>query len=365
MNTERYNRQLILRGFGAAAQTRLANAAILVIGAGGLGCPALQYLAAAGVGKIGVVDDDVVSLSNLHRQILYQTEDVGKLKAEVAVKRLLQSNPEITIKPYLVKVDQNNILPLLKEYDFIFDGTDNFASRYLINDACALLQKPLFFAAVSGYEGQLAIFNVADEENTTTNYRDIFPVQPKEDEVLNCAENGVLGVLPGIIGTMVAAELIKFIAQIGSPLVNRLRHYNMLNGQQYQIKISPGNDYTLPGTAAALLKTNYMNLSETAQDYTEINGRELQALMEQPSTLLIDVRERHEFPKLQNDKMIQVPMSEMETLLNMEPAQENIVFICQHGIRSITAAEAFHKKYGTDKKIYSLKGGIVKWSNLL
>jgi len=363
MNKERYNRQIMLQGFGMPAQMRLTGSAVLVIGAGGLGCPALQYLAAAGIGTIGIVDDDVVLLSNLHRQVLFTTEDIGKLKVEIAAKRLQQMNPEISINTYAVKIDKSNVVDILNHYDVILDGTDNFAARYLINDACTLLHKPLIFAAVSGYEGQLAVFNVPDNQNESTNYRDIFPVQPKEGEIPNCAENGVLGVLPGVIGTMAATEVIKFITKTGTPLINKLRHYNILSGEQYEINVSPANHYTLPKTATELLKMEYEDSCKVSQNYIEIDAKELKSLQNQPSTLIIDVRERHEFPKLNDPFITQVPMSELDELLKQNITQNNIVFICQHGIRSVAAAEAFNEKYGDTKKTYSLKGGIVKWRN--
>ena len=179
MKTERYDRQIILEGFGEEAQSLLSTARVLVVGAGGLGCPILQYLVAAGIGHIGIADNDTIALSNLQRQILFSTADVGKLKTVVAAERLQEMNPEIESKPHTLRLQKSNILDLLKMYDLIIDGTDNFDSRYLINDACTLLKKPLIFAAVSGYEGQLAIFNVQDDQGKATNYRDIFPIPPQ------------------------------------------------------------------------------------------------------------------------------------------------------------------------------------------
>ncbi|TDQ11045.1 ThiF family adenylyltransferase [Pedobacter metabolipauper] len=361
MESERYNRQIILSGFGKEAQLRLLAAKVLVIGAGGLGCPALQYLAAAGVGHIGIADDDHISLSNLHRQILFSTADVGQLKTAVAANRLREMNPGIDIVTYPISVTKNNVLDLLENYDLILDGTDNFESRYLINDACALLSKPLVFAAVSGYEGQLAILNVADDQGLRTNYRDLFPVQPGAGEIPNCAENGVLGVLPGIIGTMAAAETIKLITGIGKPLINELLHYNLLTQAQYKMSISPAQDYTLPKTKTDFLKMEYQDSCGLSTGYTEINADQLQALQQERSVLLIDVRERHEVPILNKEIFTQVPMSEFDNFLLADIDAENIVLICQHGIRSVAAAEALQEKYGDSKNLYSLKGGIIKW----
>lgn len=361
MSAERYNRQVILDGFGEGAQILLSQARILVIGAGGLGCPALQYLAAAGIGHIGVVDDDTIALSNLHRQVLFTTADLGRLKVEVAVCRLREMNPQIEVIPHAVRIEKSNVLELLKNYDLILDGTDNFESRYLINDACALLGKALVFAAVSGYEGQLGIFNRTDENGERTNYRDLFPVSPAHAEVANCAEGGVLGVLPGVIGTMAAAEVIKLITGIGKPLINKLLHYNLLTNEQYIMNISPGLDYKLPQTEEDFLQTKYKSSCKINEGYLEIDAQQLRSLQQQPSTIIIDVRERHESPRLDSSVFQQVPMSEFAEFLETESPEENIILVCQHGIRSVAAAEALFEKYHDTKKIYSLKGGIAKW----
>lgn len=362
MNKERYNRQIILDGFGMAAQQKLSVARVLVIGAGGLGCPALQYLAAAGVGHLGIVDDDTVTLSNLQRQILFNTKDLHKLKAETAASRLQELNPEIEVVPYSVRLEKSNILEIFSDYDFILDGTDNFQSKYLINDACTFLGKPLLFAAVSGYEGQLAIFNVSIEQQEPVTYRDLFPISPEPSEAANCSENGVLGVLPGIIGTMAAAEIIKLITGIGKPLINKLLHYNLLTNKQYEIGISRATECGTPTTDFS--DKGQSHSGDSTERYLEIDALQLLSLQE-ASTLFIDVRERHEQPLLDEALFLKVPMSEFKAFLQSDLSADNIVFICQHGIRSVAAAEALLEKYGSAKKIYSLKGGIVKWRDHL
>ena len=354
---------MILDGFGEASQLLLTKAKVLVIGAGGLGCPALQYLAAAGIGCLGIADDDTISLSNLHRQVLFTTGDVGKLKVEIARERLLQMNSEIEVISHPVRLQKSNLLDVIRSYDFILDGTDNFATRYLINDACALLGKPLIFAAVSAFEGQLAIFNVSDEKNQRTNYRDLFPIPPKPGEIKNCAENGVLGVLPGVIGTMAAAETIKLITGIGRTLINKLLHYNLLHMDQYEINISQAYDYSLPKTENEFLKMEYTESYQLTQGYTEIDITQLTEIQGEDSTLLVDVREAHEFPILDSKIYTNIPMSELADFLATDIQAKNIVFICQQGIRSVTAAKLLHEKYGATKNIYSLKGGIAKWGN--
>ena len=249
---ERYQRQIILKQFGEAGQQKLQQAKVLVVGAGGLGCPALQYLVAAGVGNIGIVDGDVVSLSNLHRQPLYTTFDIGFSKAEKAKHSLSKLNPEIFITAYNQRLTPQNALTILSAYDIILDATDNFASRYLINDACVMLNKILVFGAVSQFEGQVAVFNCIGKNGTApVNYRDLFPTPPKDDEVLNCAEAGVLGVLPGIIGTMQANETIKLITGLGKPLINSLLTYNALHNSMYDVLLTaqPGTRQLIPATA--------------------------------------------------------------------------------------------------------------------
>jgi len=202
---ERYNRQLILKEFGEPAQQKLLQAKVLVVGAGGLGCACLQYLAAAGLGSIGIIDNDKVALHNLHRQVLYTVNDIGLPKAEQAARSLRQLNPDIDIRAFNERLTVHNAIGLFREYDIIIDGTDNFSSRYMINDACVLTGKPLIYGAVSKFEGQAAIFNCSiSPQERPGNYRDLFPQPPAPNEIDNCAEAGVLGVLPGIIGTMQA-----------------------------------------------------------------------------------------------------------------------------------------------------------------
>ena len=240
---ERYQRQMLLKEIGEAGQQKLLQSKVLVIGAGGLGCPALQYLAAAGIGTIGIADDDVVSLTNLHRQILYTTNDIGLSKAERAAAVLQSLNPDIKIIPYNFRLTNQNALNIIDGYDIIVDGTDNLSSRYMINDACVLLNRPLVYAAISRFEGQVAIFNYnLDKNEKSVNYRDLFPNQPAEDEVINCAVAGVLGVLTGIIGSMQATETIKLITGIGLPLANRLLTYNAMTNQLYEIALTASDN---------------------------------------------------------------------------------------------------------------------------
>ncbi|MBC6492320.1 ThiF family adenylyltransferase [Flavihumibacter stibioxidans] len=357
--SDRYNRQLILKGFGEKAQEKLASAKILVIGAGGLGCPALLYLVAAGVGQIGIVDHDQVSLSNLHRQVLYDMDDIGKPKASMAALKLGRLNDQVTITPLPIRLQPTNCLGLLAEYDIILDGTDNFAARYMVNDACVLLDKPLVYGAVSQYEGQVAIFNVGE---TRTNYRDLFPHPPAAGEVLNCAEAGVLGVLPGIIGTMQAAEAIKLITGIGQPLVNRLYTFNVLGYDSYELIIEPTplSASLIPPDAEHFSETNYDWLCGLVSTEFEIDNSIFHSLLSKENTLIIDVREEGETPLADGFPHRQLPLSLLkEKLQDLEA--ETVVFFCQSGKRSLQAAQWLKEINGPVKNIFSLQGGILNW----
>lgn len=369
MNTnftyERYQRQVILKELGIAGQQQLTAAKVLVIGAGGLGCAALQYLVAAGIGNIGIVDDDVVSLSNLHRQVLYSVQDIGKLKSLTAKEKLQQLNPEISIIAYNERLTTKNALFIFQNFDIIIDGTDNFASRYLINDACALLHKPTIFGAVSQFEGQLAIFNYqSKDKNTPVNYRDLFPVPPKDDEVLNCAEAGVLGVLPGIIGTMMANETIKLITGIGKPLINSLLTYNALNNQVFEVELSsnPATALLLPKDKESFKEMDYVFFCSASIVPFEIDIDRFNDLIATAKADIIDVRELGELPGINEFNYIQIPLSVFEENI---PLIENdtVILFCQSGKRSRLAAQSLIDRLGTTKKIYSLQGGILKWLN--
>jgi sulfur-carrier protein adenylyltransferase/sulfurtransferase len=360
---QRYQRQMILKNFGEAGQQKLLQAKVLVIGAGGLGCPALQYLAAAGIGTIGIVDDDVVALSNLHRQILYSVNDIGLPKATTAARVLQNSNPEIKIIAYTERLTTQNAFSIMALYDIIIDGTDNFSSRYMINDACVLLNKTLVYGAVSQYEGQVAIFNCKKSEtDEAVNYRDLFPNPPKENEVLNCAEAGVLGVLPGIIGTMQANETIKLITGIGKPLINRMLTYNALNNQMYELELSAidGTRLLIPENKTTFEQTNYDWLCSATIDSQEIDNIFFNQLLSSGDTDVIDVREMYELPVIKEFAHQKIPLQQLTE--NLSLINSNIVVtICQSGKRSLHAAKQLATIFGTSKKIYSLHGGITAW----
>ncbi len=228
----RYQRHLTLSGFGMQAQQKLKHARVLVIGAGGLGCPALQYLAAAGTGTLGIVDDDRVSLSNLQRQILYAEADIGTLKAVTAAARLSAMNPAIACQPYAMRLTAANALDLIRAHDLVVDGSDNFATRYLVNDACVLAGKPLIYGAIQTFQGQASVFNYQGGPT----YRCLFPDPPDPMDAPNCAEIGVLGVLPGMIGTIQATEAIKVLTGIGEPLSGVLLIFDALRMRVQRVR---------------------------------------------------------------------------------------------------------------------------------
>ena len=360
---ERYQRQIILKEFGEAGQQKLQQSKVLVIGAGGLGCPALQYLAAAGVGTIGIVDDDVISISNLHRQVLYSTFDIGCSKAEKAKHTLTRLNPDINIIAHNERLTTQNALAIIGAYDIVIDGTDNFASRYLINDACVLLSKPLVYGAVSQFEGQVAIFNYQNKNGeVSVNYRDLFPNPPKDGEVLNCAEAGVLGVLPGIIGTMQANETIKLITGMGEPLINSLLTYNALNNRVYEISLTARKENTtqIPKTKTGFQQMNYDWLCSSNNHQFEIDAAAFDHLRDTESVDIIDVREPGELPVPVGFNYTQIPLSQFkgktDTIKN-----ERVIVFCQSGKRSLQAAQWLFDTFGDSKKIYSLQGGILNW----
>ena len=357
---ERYHRQLILPKFGEAAQQKLLNARVLVVGAGGLGCPILQYLTAAGVGTIGIVDDDTVQLNNLQRQVLYSVNDLGLPKADRASSILNQLNSEIQILPFNQRLTNENALRLFEEFQIIVDASDNFPTRYLINDSCAFLKKPLVFGAISQYEGQLSIFR--NETANDVNYRDLFPQPPKDGEVLSCAEGGVLGVLAGIIGTMMANETIKLITGIGSPLINRLLTFNSLNNQFYELSLSvrPECRSLIPKTAGEFEKRDYEWLCSSQLTNKEIDAGTFNNFIANEQADVIDVREPNELPEVNEFSNMKIPLSTLAG--NTSGIKSNtVVTFCQTGKRSIQAVQILDTIFNGSKRIYSLKGGILEW----
>ena len=360
-NHNRYQRQIQLKEIGLVGQDKIAQAKVLVIGAGGLGCPALQYLAAAGVGTIGIIDFDVVEMSNLQRQILYSVDDIGQPKAIMAAKKLEALNPEITIKPYNFQITNKNAREILEGYDIIIDGSDNFTTRYLINDACMLLDKPLIYGAVLRFEGQIGVFNFVNAATQIkTNYRDLFPNPPDLSSSISCNDVGVLGVIPGIIGTMQATEALKIITGVGKPLTNTIISYNALDNSFYDFEIVANSTLDFPKTKAAFLIYNYDWFCNSNFEIEKISIEEFEALRDQEKITIIDVREIGELPVVDEFPFIAIPLSELENSIFQIDTENKVVVFCKSGQRSQKAIKILIEKF-PDCKAFSLNGGIDKW----
>ncbi len=351
----RFDRQLILPGFGATGQERLSQSRVLVVGAGGLGCPALLYLAAAGVGVIGIVDGDTVAYSNLNRQVLFGVGDVGRHKATVAAERLEHQYPDIKVEKWLTFLSAENALDIISRYDLIVDGSDNFPTRYLVNDACMLLKKPLVLGAVYQYEGQVAVFHAG---SSPVSYRDLYPVPPRGREVPNCNEAGVLGVLPGIVGTMQAAEAIKLLSGIGQLSVNRVWLFNMRTSDWYPVEITPHPDAQAmhPPNETAFKNMHYDGACGKASILSWEAA--LSCLAENPQALVIDIREQEEFPNWNDPRSLRIPMSLLQQNPDMLDSDRELLFCCRSGVRSIHLARAFEVRPRT-AQVFSIEGGFL------
>ena len=354
---ERYSRHLAIPEFGLEEQAKLKCAKVLVVGSGGLGAPILLYLTAAGVGKIGIIDFDSVELSNLHRQILFRTEDIGEPKVNVTIKLLKSLNPTVFFYAYSLKLNSENALSIVKKYDLVVDGTDNFPTRYLINDACVILNKPCVYGAVYRFEGQVSVFNY----NNSPNYRDLFPVPPHPDSIPNCVEGGVLGVLPGIIGTMQANEAIKLITQIGEPLAGKLLLFDSLHCRTKLVYFGIEKK-NKPITK--LEDYNYFcNLQKTSSQFKnikKINVFELQKFIQNKENFqLIDVREPYEY-ELSNINGELIPLLKIEENIHRIDTQKKVIFHCRSGRRSLQAIKILEDKYAFTN-LYNLTGGLLAW----
>jgi len=351
---ERFRRQLALKGFGPDAQERLRRARALVVGAGGLGCPVLQYLAAAGVGHLGVADPDRVGLSNLHRQVLYTEADLGRHKVDVLRERLPGLNPDLRLETWATACDAAFALEAFPDHDLVIDTSDNFPTRYLVNDGCLLTGRPLVHAAVSEYEGQVAVFHLARVDGTPgLHYRHLFPSPPAPGEVSDCSEAGVLGVLPGIIGAMQALEAIKVLTGVGEPLRDRLLTYDTLRHRQLVVDIPAGaaSEWDMPADADAYLRFDYGGFCGLAPH----RDMEVDISACHPGMRIIDVREFGETPPIGRPHE-RMPLSRLGELLRLADGEEAL-FVCATGRRSRQAAVISRERF-PQARAYSLKGGI-------
>ena len=359
---QRYSRHLNLPNFGIDEQLRLKQAKVLIVGAGGLGSPLLLYLTAAGVGRIGIIDNDRVDLSNLQRQILYNQNDIGKNKIEQAVRRARNLNPSIEIIPYINFLTTENALDIIAQYDIVADGTDNFATRYLVNDACVLLDKINVYASIYQFEGQVSVFNYPSTSGTRgPHYRDLFPEPPPPGLVPDCATGGVLGVLAGIVGSMQALEVIKCICGIGQPLSGRLFLYDALSCESRIIKFQNKSNVEI---------TELINYDEfcgvndsnnsNEENMKEITVAELKKWRDEGKDFqLVDIREQHEIDFV-NIGGEHIPMGEVMAQKEKISEEKDVVFMCRSGQRSGAIVNAL-STMGYDNLI-NLKGGINAWA---
>lgn len=344
---KQYSRHLILDQIGEAGQEKLRQARVLVIGAGGLGCPILQYLAAAGVGTLGIIDHDTVDQSNLQRQVLYTHDDLGQPKAATAARKLGRLNPYIRFEVFPERLTRANALEHFAAYDIIVDGSDNFPTRYLVNDAAVLTGKPLVFGAIFKFEGQVSVFNYADGPT----YRCLYPTPPRPGAVPNCADIGVLGILPGVIGALQASEVVKIICGIGTPLSGKLLTYDVLSHRQLLLSFG---------------KTSAAGVTALEEDYAffcgltpgvptvEISSEALAAQREEYH--LLDVRSPRE-RAAHSLGGLHIPLPEIPARFREIPTDKPVVVYCKSGVRSQRAIQLLREQKFTGQ-LLNLKGGI-------
>ena len=353
---ERYNRHIIIPDFGIEAQKKLKAAKVLVIGSGGLGSPLLLYLAAAGVGTLGIVDLDVVDDSNLQRQVLFGVQDIGIPKVEAAKIRLKQLNPHIKIKTYNTQFTSKNALKIIKDYDVVADGTDNFPTRYLVNDASVLAGIPNVYASIFQFEGQVSVFNYTDKNGTKgPNYRDLYPTPPEPGLIPNCAEGGVLGVLPGIIGSLQANEVIKVITGVGEPLSGRFFVFDALTFETRTLKITKRANST--EIKELIDYEQFCGISAIEKPVKEISTLELENWISNGEDFqIIDVRETSEYEQINIGAHL-IPLGEVIARNHEIEREKKVVIHCRSGARSAKAIRQL-EEIGFDN-LYNLKGGIL------
>ena len=361
----RYNRHIIIPDFGLEAQKKLKAARVLVVGSGGLGSPVLLYLAAAGVGTIGIVDFDVVDDSNLQRQVLFGVHEIGKSKVEAAKQRLEALNPHIQFILYNTQLTSQNALDIIKDYDLVADGTDNFPTRYLVNDACVLLGKPNIYASIFQFEGQVSVFNYRYANGDLgPNYRDLYPTPPPPGLVPSCAEGGVLGVLPGIIGSLQALEVIKVITGVGEPLAGRFYIFDALNFESRTFNISRRDDNPLNGKNPTITQLidyeQFCGVKAVEKPVKEITVQELYELqIKGESFQLIDVREPYEYD-IVNIGAELIPLATVADNAAKISKDQKVIVHCKMGGRSAKAIRELEEKFGFGN-LYNLKGGILAY----
>ena len=359
----RYSRHLLLPEVGLDGQRKLKAARVLLVGAGGLGSPAALYLAAAGVGTLGIVDFDVVDITNLHRQILHGTSDVGRSKLESAISRLREVNPHVTVEPHETRLTSANALQIIRQYDVVVDGTDNFATRYLVNDACVLTNRPNVYGSIFRFDGQVSVFCTPDGPC----YRCVYREPPPAGLVPSCAEGGVLGILPGIVGTLQATEALKLVLGIGEPLIGRLNLVDALGARLRTVRIA--KDPTCPACGTRELQQlidydAFCGVTDVPDEapMLEITPRELAArLARADDVVLIDVREPYEHAIARIHGARLVPLGAFADAIPSLDRQRDIVIHCRSGARSATAVRQLQAAGFT--RVWNVAGGILRWAD--
>jgi adenylyltransferase/sulfurtransferase len=370
---ERYSRHIIIPEFNIEGQRKLKKARVLVVGTGGLGAPLLQYLTAAGVGTIGIVDFDRVDKSNLQRQVLFTVNDIGRPKVLAAKERLGLQNPHVSFEVYDTRLDSTNALDIISQFDIVADGTDNFPTRYLVNDACVIAGKVNVFASIFRFEGQASVFNYLFPDGTRgPDYRDLFPTPPPPGLVPSCAEGGVLGVLPGIMGSIQANEVIKVITGVGTPLAGRLFQFDAADFSTRIFKLSKDPDNPLTGKSPTIhdlidyevfcgirsspgkkLESNgHQKISVSALKGWIDSGKDFQ---------LIDVRESYEYD-IANLGGLLIPQGEILKRLDEIDSRKDVVIYCRSGKRSLDVIHQLEREAGL-VNLYNLEGGILAWAD--
>ncbi|QSE96610.1 ThiF family adenylyltransferase [Fulvivirga lutea] len=352
---QRYQRHFPLPDFGVEAQEKLKKSKVLIVGCGGLGNPVSSYLAASGVSCIGLIDSDVVSISNLQRQILYKEQEIGISKVRLTAQKLKELNHHVEIEEYNLNLNSKNALSIIDKFDLVIDCTDNFPTRYLINDACILQNKPFIYGSIYQYEGQVAVFNV----NKSANYRDLYPTPPNPESVPDCEIGGVLGTLPGIIGSIQANEAIKVICGIGQPLIEKLFIFDSQSMETRVIKIKNTN---ARDTITGLIDYEEFCHPNKNKMVKEITVKELHEMIENKEDFqLIDVREPHEVEIATLDGEL-IPLGDIPQNEDKIAKNKKVVVHCRSGARSGQAIQYLQGKLGLEN-LYNLKGGILAWAD--
>jgi adenylyltransferase/sulfurtransferase len=361
-----YSRQLLLKEIGKQGQLKLKNASVLVIGAGGLGCPVLSYLTGAGVGHIGILDADLVEKTNLHRQFLFGTSKIGKPKTKAVINHLQDLNPHISFTEHYLKLMPKNAIDIIKNYEIIVDATDNFPTRYLINDACIILDKPFVYGSIDRFQGQVSVFNYRDSNGTNgPTYRCLFPAPPSPETAPNCSQSGVIGILPGIVGSLQASEVIKMITGSGRTLNGKVLLVDTLRSSFYSFVLKRNENAI---KQAMLLKENIIHFdyndfcqSTLSGKTKQISSQELnKKLISRDNIQLIDIRENGCLDCIEGS--FNIPMWGIDKNINNIRKDIPVVIYCDFGINSLITTN-FLMGLGFDN-VYNLAGGIEAWKNL-